>query len=288
VTRLENFLPVALRQDTPDKTSKPLMGVIRMDNSTKIQAILLPEKRGDNQPARTHYLSEEKTTWWNPQRFFQRFPRLYSWIKAILSPTFSLHSWKQVVPDPSNHLVIDLGAGTNRLHPNIINVDFVKFPNIDIVASFADSLPIQSECIDAVVSISVFEHLEKPAFVVSEVKRILKPGGLFYLATPFQYPFHAAPDDFQRWTLPGLRVLLGDHFKVIAWGGRGGPMGVIILSVSHCLAQICSFGSHQLYSIVNFASMGLLGPLKLLDLIFARLPFNTTLCPGLYVVAQKI
>jgi SAM-dependent methyltransferase len=184
--------------------------------------------------------------------------------------------------------VINLGAGTTVLDPDMINVDMVAFAHIDIVADFSRPLPIRSDSVDAVVSISVFEHLSQPAFAAAEVARILKPGGTFYLATPLLYPFHGAPCDYTRWTLPGLGALLGDAFEIRRSGSRGGPMGVVILALAHAMAQIFSFGSHRAYSLVNFSVMGLLAPLKLLDLLLAVLPFNTTLCPGLFVTARKL
>jgi SAM-dependent methyltransferase len=258
-----------------------------MNKSEKVQAIRLAQGTEARAPARTHYVAPEKESGFDLQRFFQRFPGVYAWIKAILSPTLSLHSWKSAVGEIGPKVVLNLGAGTTRLHPEMINVDFVAFPHVDVVADFSDPLPIRPESVDAVVSISVLEHLEKAAFVVSEVTRVLKPGGVFYLATPFQYPFHGAPCDYTRWTLVGLRSLLGPQFEVVAEGSRGGAMGVVTLALAHTAAQLGCFGSHRLYSLINFAGLGLLAPLKLLDLLLARLPFNTTLCPGLFITARK-
>jgi SAM-dependent methyltransferase len=259
-----------------------------MTKSEKVRAILLTGGPTPDMPARSHYLPPEKSGGFDLQRFFQRFPSVYSSIKAILSPTLSLHTWKEAITDVDAQVVLNLGAGTMQLHPGMINVDFVAFPHIDIVADFSDPLPIQSDSVDGVVSISTFEHLEKAPFVVSEVARMLKPGGIFYLATPFQYPFHGAPYDYTRWTLPGLRVLLGHDFEIVASGGRGGPMGVVLLALSHAIAQLLCFGSHRLYHLLNFACLGLLAPIKLLDLLLAQLPFSTTLCPGLFVTARKL
>ncbi len=191
------------------------------------------------------------------------------------------------MPDAGARTVVNLGAGTTRLHDQMINVDFAAFPHIDIVADFSEPLPIRSGSVDAVLSISVFEHLEKAPAAVAEVARILKPGGVFYLATPFLYPFHGAPCDYTRWSLPGIRALLGDEFEIIASGSRGGAMGVVVLALSHAAGQMLCFGSSRLYSLVNFSCLGLLAPLKLLDLLLGRLPFNANLCPGLYVTARK-
>lgn len=259
-----------------------------MTKHDKIQSILLPDAGKAQAAARAHYMPHEKDSWLDPQRFFQQFPSLYVAFKAILSPTMILHSWKTEVPDVAAHVVLNLGAGATQLHPEMINIDFVAFPHMDMVADFSEPLPIRSDSVDAVVSVSVFEHLAKPSFVAGEVCRILKPGGIFYLAVPFLYPFHAAPFDFTRWSLPGLRQLLGESFEIERSGARGGPMGVITLALAHTLAQLFSFGSVRLYSVLNFAGLGLFSPLKLLDLGLARLPFNTTLCPGLFVTARKV
>ena len=52
------------------------------------------------------------------------------------------------------------------------------------VANFDERLPLPDGCADAVVSLHVFEHLPRPAFTVSEVARVLKPGGVFLAGAP--------------------------------------------------------------------------------------------------------
>jgi SAM-dependent methyltransferase len=257
-----------------------------MPKHERVKAILQESSQGQV-AARQHYMSTESGSTGGIQAMVQRFPGLYALIKLYLMPTWSFKGWRAFTPDPGSHTVLNLGAGTTDLHPEMINVDFVKFPHIDIVADFSRNLPIRSGTIDAVVCQSVLEHLENPKTAVAEVERILKPGGLVYITTPFQYPFHGAPLDYYRWTLRGLQALLGPSFEVTASGNRGGAMGVIILSLGHALGQVCSFGSGTLYALVNFGVMGILAPLKLIDLLLGFLPFNTVLCPSLYIVARK-
>jgi SAM-dependent methyltransferase len=242
---------------------------------------------GNGVTPRTHYMPPEKESSLDPQRVFQRMPALYAVIKALLSPTLSWVSWRRFTPDAGKFTVVNFGAGATQLDPALINLDFVAFPHIDIVADFPHPLPIRNSSVDGVISISVFEHLEKPEFAMREVTRILKPGGSLFIATPFQYPFHGAPYDFTRWTMIGLRNLIGEEFEIVASGSRGGAMGVVILALSHAAAQLFCFGSLRLYSIANFSMMALLAPLKLLDLALAKLPFDTHLCPGLYIAAKR-
>jgi len=256
-----------------------------VDKQEKIRRIITSEQTDGEQ--RSHYLATGKDSFADPQRFFQRYPRLYTLIRQILSPTATFHHWKREVPDPGAHTVINLGCGCDELHPDLINVDMVKFTHVDLVADFAGPLPMRSDSVDGAIAIALLEHLENPKALVIEVGRVLKPGGTLFIAVPFLYPFHAAPGDYTRWTIPGLKVLLGNSFEVVASGNRGGTMGVIILSLAHALSQILCFGSLRFYSVLNFAFLGLLTPLRILDLVLGYLPFATNLSPNVYVTARK-
>ncbi len=71
---------------------------------------------------------------------------------------------------------------------------------------FADGarLPFVDNSIDAVVCLEVIEHVPDPAIVITEIARVLRPGGSIWLSMPFLYPIHDAPFDFQRYTAYGL------------------------------------------------------------------------------------
>lgn len=68
----------------------------------------------------------------------------------------------------------------------------------------AASLPIASGRADAAVCLEVLEHVRDPAMALSELARVLRPGGRLFLSMPFLYPIHDAPFDFQRLTEYGL------------------------------------------------------------------------------------
>lgn len=46
------------------------------------------------------------------------------------------------------------------------------------------SLPFPAKYFDLVTAIEVFEHLEKPENAISEIARVLKPNGFFFMTTP--------------------------------------------------------------------------------------------------------
>lgn len=81
-----------------------------------------------------------------------------------------------------------------------IFADIAKEHNPDIVLDVAKMESIESETIDVVNAIELFEHVEQIEKGLLECFRILKKRGVFILSVPFLYPVHADPYDFQRWT----------------------------------------------------------------------------------------
>ncbi len=70
----------------------------------------------------------------------------------------------------------------------------------DIVLDVAKMEAIESETIDVVNAIELFEHVEQIEAGLKECLRVLKKSGILILSAPFLYPVHADPYDFQRWT----------------------------------------------------------------------------------------
>lgn len=71
-------------------------------------------------------------------------------------------------------------------------------------------LPFADESFDSIISSEVFEHVFNIEDIVAELNRVLKPGGMMLLTIPFAYPRHCEPHDYRRWTLEGVKVLLGN------------------------------------------------------------------------------
>lgn len=82
---------------------------------------------------------------------------------------------------------------------------------------FADAseLPFENESIDTVVLFQTLEHIARPEKAISEIFRVLRPGGILLLTVPFLYPLHDEPYDFTRFTNHGLvRVLEDTGFSI--------------------------------------------------------------------------
>ena len=78
------------------------------------------------------------------------------------------------------------------------------------VRADAHRLPFADASVDWVLLVGVLEHVDDPDRVLAEARRVLKPGGLGYVAVPFLQMHHAA-QDYVRWTRQGFERLLADH-----------------------------------------------------------------------------
>jgi hypothetical protein len=123
----------------------------------------------------------------------------------------------QIISECSG-LVLDFGAGIqapDRLRDNVINIDSIQFPYIDVVNRFK-TLPFRSNVFDAVISQAVLEHVSDPWQTAQEVYRVLKPGGQVLIDTAFMQPYHGDPDHYFNMTQAGLReVMRGFHIEEI-------------------------------------------------------------------------
>jgi SAM-dependent methyltransferase len=98
------------------------------------------------------------------------------------------------------------------------------YGNIDIDASIY-ALPFKDNFIDAILCLSVFEHLCYPFRAAGEIHRVLKPGGKAFLTIPFIFGEHAKDGDYgdyYRFTEQGIKLVFKD-FSVteIEPQGRG-------------------------------------------------------------------
>ena len=73
-------------------------------------------------------------------------------------------------------------------------VDFarVKFPHLEIIQADIQSLDFPDNSFDVIVAAAVVEHVSNPVKMMSEVKRILKPGGILVLTSPDPFWEHLA------------------------------------------------------------------------------------------------
>lgn len=99
----------------------------------------------------------------------------------------------------------------------------------------AFKLPYPDDTFDAVTAMDFLEHVEKPAEVIKEFSRVLKPGGLFF--------FHT----FNRNLISWLIVI-----KFVEWFVKNTPknMHILRLFIKPCeLRKYCQDSGIQVYDI---------------------------------------
>ena len=220
--------------------------------------------------------------------FLKQFPKLYYSIWHVFCPVMMLVNGPRMVlkyVKPGSN-IIDVGSGPERLGKEFINVDIFPFPEVDIVAS-ATELPFRDNSMDAAVSESVFEHVADAGKFAKEMTRVVRPGGFIYVSAPFVHPYHASPDDFNRWTISGLKHLFPE-FEIIKSGVRSGPWSAFLMFLAYWLGVIFAFGSTKLSPFLAHVFMLVLGPLKYLDYFFMKMPGAEAVAAHLYILGRKI
>lgn len=85
------------------------------------------------------------------------------------------------------------------------------------------TIPLADSSVDCVLATEVFEHCPEPNVVMSELIRVLKPGGLLFFTVPFLWPLHDVPHDEYRYTPYALdRHLRNVGFEQIQFKALGG------------------------------------------------------------------
>ena len=89
------------------------------------------------------------------------------------------------------------------------------------------ALPFQDAAFDGVILTEVLEHCIDPQGAINQVRRVLKPGGLLLVTSPFLWPDHRTEDyqDYWRFTEQGWALLLRAFADVTitpcAWTSEG-------------------------------------------------------------------
>ncbi|MBB4639748.1 class I SAM-dependent methyltransferase [Rhizorhapis suberifaciens] len=196
---------------------------------------------------------------------------------------------------PVNHLkrflastdgvVIELGSGSRRLGPEVINVDLFPSPEVDIVADIM-RVPLRDACVDYVILDSVIEHVPDPIAVIAEAYRILKPGGKLFVNCPFLLPYHGYPAHYQNFTRDGLSHLLR-NFRGVRVRPTFGPMTALINMTAETFAVL--IGGERGLGYVTAKGLILLPIfwLKYLDAIFIRMKRSHRISGMLCALAEK-
>ena len=180
--------------------------------------------------------------------------------------------------------IINIGSGGYDPVPGAINIDpYREGPNT--IKAFGEKLPFVEESIDVAFSGGVLEHVKEPKKIVDEVYRVLKYGGEIYVEVPMLAPYHAAPEDYYRWTISGLRELCG-RFEEVETGVTSGP-GSALAWILMEFVQIVPTSKFFRFVFKNLAKI-VLSPLKYFDRFLLKRDNVFHVVGGIYFLGRKV
>lgn len=117
--------------------------------------------------------------------------------------------------------VLDLGAGqvgTSSYHSLIPLFDTFDVYSVDIstgkkptvLANLEQGIPFEDNRFKSCLAFNLFEHLYRYEFVLSEIRRVMAPGGYLYVSVPFLARVHSDPGDYFRYTRTTLERLVSE------------------------------------------------------------------------------
>jgi ubiquinone/menaquinone biosynthesis C-methylase UbiE len=107
--------------------------------------------------------------------------------------------WMRLLDPEPGSLLVDAGGGTGRVVQRmdcswcrviVADASFkmlrqaAEKPGLSALQSFTESLPFPSNSIDRVIMVDALHHVDNQAVTISELFRILKPGGILVIEEP--------------------------------------------------------------------------------------------------------
>jgi len=132
--------------------------------------------------------------------------------------------------------LIDLGCGDTPYRDSV-NDKISEYHTLDLfprradvtyTADIQDMSIIETASYDSAICLEVLEHVPDPFKAISEIHRILKPGGFLIISVPHLSRLHEEPYDYYRFTRHGLKYILERAgFSVLHLEHRGGLFSFI-------------------------------------------------------------
>ena len=133
--------------------------------------------------------------------------------------------------------LLDVGCGAKpyRRHARAVSayvgIDVLPGPEVDHVITPSGRWPLADAEFDIVLCTQVLEHAVSVEHVLSECRRVLRPGGVLLCSVPFIYNEHGSPFDFRRFSMRAAGVFEAAGFEVREvrrQGAVGSTIGVLL------------------------------------------------------------
>jgi SAM-dependent methyltransferase len=100
-----------------------------------------------------------------------------------------------------------------------VGVDMEAGLGVDEIQNL-HNLTLPDNSVGTCISCDTFEHVEYPRKAISEMYRVLKPGGFLIITSVMNFPIHSYPHDYWRFTPEGFRSLISPfESSYVSWNG---------------------------------------------------------------------
>ena len=97
-----------------------------------------------------------------------------------------------------------------------IGVDYLEGEDVDMVVDAMKlSETFGENYADAIFTASTFEHISKPWIAAQEILKVLKPNGVWFCQSHFNFPEHGFPNDYMRFSTEAWKVLFEGCSEII-------------------------------------------------------------------------
>jgi SAM-dependent methyltransferase len=220
--------------------------------------------------------------------FFKKYTWFYSFMFDVISPVYQSSGIKTFIKayvNNKNVIALNLGSGNRKLSDNLINIDIFPYENVHLICDIKN-IPFADNSVDIIMNIVVLEHVADPEKVVSEIHRVLKPGGLVFSCVPFIQPYHVSPFDFSRRTSEGVKVLHKD-FELIEIKSHSGPTSALLWVFQEWIALLLSFGIRPVHDFLYLLIMIITFPIKYLDFLLIKHPLAKNISSAFIYIGRK-
>jgi SAM-dependent methyltransferase len=240
-------------------------------------------------------------TQWKPTKFEYRKGKLRT---SLNLNEVSIHSrvvsdqiaqeYERLLPKYAQGKLLDLGCGKVPLYmvykslvEEVITLDWADSFHtnefLDIIHDINEPLPLEGGQFDTVIMSDVLEHIKKPATVMNEIARVLKPGGHLIMNVPFMYWIHEYPHDYHRYTEYALRFYAEESgLEVIELKPVGGLLEIFVDLFGKMVARAPVIG----HAMVRLAQWKL-RVVKKISIINRPAQKSAKLFPQMYVMVCR-
>ena len=179
--------------------------------------------------------------------------------------------------------ILDLGSGGRKFSCPTISMDIEKKRNIEVIAD-ASALPFKAGIFDLIINTAVLEHVKYIEKTLSEIERCLALNGVIYCEVPFLQTYHAHPNDYRRFTLPGIEQLF-EHYQKVESGVCVGAFSTIAWYMRKFPRYI--LGGGLIGYILDFIIGWLTFWIKYFDVLIPRSRKLYEIASGVYYMGRK-